>query len=596
VKFDRGAIAEIHRRLDIATLIGGYVQLKKRGNDLVGLCPFHSENTPSFHVHPDRGFFKCFGCGVGGDAIAFVQKVENIPFVEAVRLLADKTGVELEPESPGAARVRTEREAIYDANRIAAAYFVRMLAADAGKRARAYCERRGFTSATLEKFAIGYAPDSWDGLIQELRRADVEPSLAAKAGLVKPGQRGYYDFYRDRLMIPTYATTGEVVAFGGRTLGNGEPKYLNTATTPVYTKGRHLFALNTARRAAQNDRTLIVVEGYLDCIALQQAGFENTVAALGTSFTAEQAGELRKYADYVYLCFDGDSAGSAAATKAVEMTSKSIEHAGLSVRVALLPPGNDPDQFVRERGPAAFSDLLATAKPAIEFRLDVEIDRLRAGFDTPAKVAPKAETLIRTMTPREEWDRWRVYVAGRLQVSPDDLRNSRVLANSANFAPRALSGSTGSRYAPASVDPFSLEREVVGILLEEPRLAAEYRERIEAARFRDETFRRIYERIVAAGETLRATADVFGLFAEDQTSLNALAALEMRDRSSAVRYGSSQERRIHLERVVERFESDDAHRRYRELSRSIDEQLDAGRPVSPELRAEFDALVVRLKR
>ncbi len=345
MKYDQDALREIRARIDIAAFIGAHVPLKKRGNDLVGLCPFHAEKTPSFHVHPDRGFFKCFGCGAGGDVITFVQKSENVGFVDAVRALASKAGVELEPENPRAARSRSEREAMYEANRLAAAYFVRMLADDRGAAARAYFRERGFSDATVERFSLGYAPDSWSGLVSELERNQIDLALAAKAGLVKSGQRGYYDFYRNRLMVPTYSTTGEVIAFGGRAIGEGEPKYLNTATTPVYTKGHHLFALNLARRAAQSDRTLVVVEGYFDCIALHQAGFENTVAALGTSFTAEQAAELRKYADYVFLCFDGDAAGSAAATKAIDVASIGIEHTGLSVRIVLLPPGDDPDSF-----------------------------------------------------------------------------------------------------------------------------------------------------------------------------------------------------------------------------------------------------------
>ncbi|MBV8332259.1 MAG: DNA primase, partial [Candidatus Eremiobacteraeota bacterium] len=358
VKFDTGVVREIHARIDIANFIGEYVPLRKRGNDLVGLCPFHAEKTPSFHVHPDRGFFKCFGCGAGGDVITFVQKLENVAFGEAVRALANRAGIALEPENPRAARARSEREAMYDANRLAAAYFSRMLQSDVGERARAYCERRGFSPATIERFVLGYAPDGWSGLVSELQSHGVDLALAAKAGLVKSGQRGYYDFYRDRLMVPTYSTTGEVIAFGGRLLGDGEPKYLNTSATPVYTKGHHLFALNVARRAAAADRTLIVVEGYLDCIAMHQAGFENAVAALGTSFTPEQAAELRKFADYAFLCFDGDTAGSAAATKAVDVASKAIEHAGISVSVVSLPPGADPDSFLRERGATAFRELL----------------------------------------------------------------------------------------------------------------------------------------------------------------------------------------------------------------------------------------------
>jgi DNA primase len=596
VRYDQDALREIRARIDIASFIGQYVPLRKRGNDLVGLCPFHAEKTPSFHVHPDRGFFKCFGCGAGGDVITFLQRSENLAFADAVRSLATKAGIQLEPETPQASRARSEREAIYDANRIAAAFFARMLKDERGAAARAYCRHRGFSEATVERFGLGYAPDSWSGLVSELERNGVDLELAAKAGLVKRGQRGFYDFYRDRLMVPTYSTTGDVIAFGGRTIGDGEPKYLNTATTPVYTKGRHLYALNLARRAAQVDRTIVVVEGYLDCIALHQAGFENAVAALGTSFTAEQAAELRKYADYAFLCFDGDAAGSAAATKAIDVASKSIEDTGLSVRIVLLPSGEDPDSFVRTHGAPALRRLLDEAKPALEFRIDTEIARLRAGFDSPARLMPKAEALIRALAPREEWDRWVVYVAGRLQVNVDDLRNSRFLADRANFAPYVRAPIAQSRHISARVEPLSFEREVVGILLEEPALGWEYAARIEATRFRNEVYRRIYERIVEAGGALATTADVFGLFAEDQRVLEVLAEVGRRDRSSTVRYGDSDERRAHLERVVERLKLEDERRRYRELSDLIDDRLASGEPVSAELRGEFEALVAKLKR
>ena len=599
-RFDQGVIRELHSRVDIANFIGQYVSLKQRGNDLIGLCPFHGEKTPSFHVHPDRGFFKCFGCGVGGDVITFLQKLENVTFADAVRMLAQKTGIELEPENPQAARMRSERESIYEANRIAAAFFARTLKGPQGARARDYVEKRGFGEAIVEKFTIGYAPDSWDALTRELERSGIDLALAAKAGLVKAGQRGYYDFYRDRLMVPTYATTGEAIAFGGRALGDAEPKYLNTSTTPVYTKGKHLFALNVARRATQAERTLIVVEGYLDCIALHQAGFENAVAALGTSFTEDQAAELRKYAENIYLCFDGDAAGEGAATKAVDIASKVIEHTGSSVRVVALPPGADPDSLVRERGAAAFRSLLDSAKPSIEFKLDPQIDRLRSGFESPSAVARKAEALIRELTPREEWDRWRVYVAGRLKVNVDDLRNSRFLANSANFAPRPGAGSTiGSRHAPvqsARVEALSFEREVLSILLEDPSLAREYGQRIAPEHFRNDVYRSAYERIVAEADDLRDTADVLSLFAEDDGTLGVMTSLGRRDRSSIVRYGDSDERRAHLERIVERVQLDAERERYRELSSRIDALLSQGSPVSDDLRDEFERLVAKLKR
>ena len=602
-RLDQSVIREIHTRIDIATFIGQYVSLRKRGRDLVGLCPFHGEKTPSFHVHAEEGYFKCFGCGAGGDVIAFVMKLENLPFAEAARLLANRAGIALENEDPRAARRRSEREAIYEANAIAVAYFERMLRSPQGAAARAYCERRGLGEATIERFHLGYAPDGWSGLTDELSAHGVDLRLAEKAGLVKPSQRGgYYDFYRNRLMVPTYSTTGEVIAFGGRDLGNNEPKYLNTSTTPVYTKGDHLFALNVARRAAQSDRTMIVVEGYLDCIALHQAGFEGTVAALGTAFTEKQAAELRKYADHIYLCFDADAAGSSAATKAVDIASKVIEHTGSSVRVVMLPAGEDPDSYVRAHGAQGFQTLLEAAKPSIEFKLDPQIDRLQSGFEQPAAIARKAEALIRELTPREEWDRWRLYVAGRLKVNVDDLRNSRFLANSANFSPRSGGTSaTGSRYARVdgrfgALAPLSYERDVLGIAVEEPALVLEYADRIVPERFRNEVYRRTYQLLLDHADELQTAADALAACADDDEARDLLAALGQRDRSSTVRYGDSDERRAQLDRIVERLRVEDERHRYGELSREIDAIYEAGKSVPSDLLGEFEALKLRLKK
>lgn len=597
MRFDQEAIKEIHARIDIASFIGEYVPLRKRGNDLVGLCPFHNEKTPSFHVHPDRGFFKCFGCGVAGDVITFVQKRESIPFGDAARMLAQRAGIRLDPETAAAAQRRSERETIFEANRLAAVFFVRNLTENPGRAARAYLEKRGITAETIEDFGLGYAPDSWNALVDELQRNEIDLRLAAKAGLVKAGQRGYYDFYRDRLMIPTRATTGEVIAFGARALGDAEPKYLNTSTTPVYVKGRHVFALDLARRAAQREGNFIVVEGYLDCIALHQAGFDNAVASLGTSFTQEQAQELHKYAERVFLCFDGDAAGGSAATKAVEIASRVVEHAGSSVRVVLLPPGDDPDSFVRKNGSDALRALLQASKPAIQFRLDPEIDGLRDGFSSPAAVARRAEALIREMTPREEWDRWRLYVAGRLKVNPDDLRNSRFLANSANFSPRSdVMGSRYARVAGGGVEPLSFEREVLSIALEEPGLVQEFAKAIPPSSFRNQVYRELYERIVERAREMTSTADVLAFFADDQASLDALAAIAGRDRSSAVRYHDSAERRAHLERIAGRVEMSEAQQRYREVRRRIDEAFTAGQPIPEALRIESEALLSKIQK
>ncbi|HZZ66295.1 MAG TPA: DNA primase [Candidatus Baltobacteraceae bacterium] len=596
MRFDQSAIREIHTRVDIAGFIGSYVALHKRGNDLVGLCPFHSERTPSFHVHPDKGFFKCFGCGEGGDVITFISKLENLAFPDAVRLLAQRAGIELAPETPQTARVRSEREAIYQANIVATAFFERMLRDPRGAGARAYCERRGLGAGALEKFHLGYAPDEWSALAGELQHHGVDSETAAKAGLLKRGERGFYDFYRDRLMVPTYSTTGEVIAFGGRALGDAEPKYLNTSTTPVYTKGRHLFALNLARRAASHDGTLIVVEGYLDCIALHQAGFENAVASLGTAFTEEQARELRKYAGGIFLCFDGDAAGNAAAAKAIDIAVNVIEHAGSSVRIVMLPAGSDPDAFVREHGAAAFRALMDAAKPAIEYRLEREAERLQRGFESPADVAKQAEALIRRMTPQLEWDRWRVWIAKRLKVNENDLRNSRFLANPSNFAPRSPGVAPASRHIAVNSAPSSFEREVLAIVLEEPALLRDFADRIPLERFRNQTYARIYARLGEHASRLEQASDVFALFSDDNESMGVLTSLGQRDRSSTVRYEDPAQRRAHLDRVVERLQLDEEQKRYQELSRRIDDTIMAGQSVSADLRNEFDTLVAKLKK
>lgn len=596
MRIDQATIREIHARTDLATLVGSSVALRKRGRDLVGLCPFHNERTPSFHVHPQEGYFKCFGCGAYGDAIAFVQRVENLTFPDAARVLASRAGIELSAETPLDARRRDEREMIYEANRIAAAFFTRSLRAKEGEEARRYCEQRSIAGPTLERFSLGYAPDGWDALVGELRACDVDLVLAATAGLVKPRQSGgFYDFYRHRLMIPTFSMTGEILAFGGRTLGEAEQKYVNTPTTPVYTKGCHVFALNLARRAVPAEGALIVVEGYLDCIALHQAGFENTVASLGTAFTEDQARELRKYSDHIYLCFDADAAGANAAEKAIDIAARVIEHAGSSVRIVALPSGEDPDSFVRGRGAGAFRALLDQAKPAVEFRLEREILRFQSGFDSPSSIARKGEALIREMTPVAEWDKWRVYVAGRLKVSPNDLRNSRFLGNASNFAPRGPLR-VGSRHLALNPQPSSYEREILAIVLEEPPLLVEYADLLPPpSRFANELYRTIYARLLEDAPRLKTGADVYALFAEDSGTVEVLSSLQRPDRSSTVRYADTEERRLHLERIFERLQLETEKERYQELSREIDELVGSGKKVPEHLRGEYDALVAKKK-
>ena len=590
MRIDDGVKREILARTDIGEYIGAVVSLRKRGNDLVGLCPFHGEKTPSFHVHPDRGFFKCFGCDAAGDVIRFVQLHDNLAFMDAMRVLAKRAGVELEAEDPRAARVRGEKEAIYHANDVAARWFQRMLVGEPeGEAARRYVSGRGLEQETIAAFALGFAPDRWDGLVRELVREGVDLDLAERAGLVKAGQRGHYDFYRGRLMIPTRAVTGETIAFGGRLIGDGEPKYLNTTTTPVYTKGRFLYALGAARRAAQRDGSIVVVEGYLDCIALHQAGVTNAVASLGTAFTAEQARELRKATENVFLCFDNDAAGRGATAKSVDL----LVAEGLVARIVALPPGEDPDSFVRAHGGDAFRARLNDAPNWVQFKLDLDLEALENGFRSRAELARRAEERVAVL-PQAERDRWRVYAASRLGLNVDDLRKSRLLVNGKHFAPR---GAGATRHVnPALAETPSFERDVIAVALEEPALIAEYAARIGPDRFGDAVCRKIYERLCEQAASLLQPADVFALFSGDGDVSATLATIAGAERSKIVRFADTDARRAFLDRLLDRFAADDRGRRVRELTAQISELFEAGLPVPPELLEEERSLrVTKLK-
>jgi len=592
---DQGTIREILARTDIGTFIGTYVQLRKRGNDLVGLCPFHGEKTPSFHVHPDRGFFKCFGCGAGGDVLKFVQQLENLSFPEAARLLARRAGVELAEEDPQAARVRGEKEQIYAANAAAAAFYQRVLTLEPeGEIARVYVARRGLAPATVEAFKLGYAPSDWGALVAELQRNGIDLAIAEKAYLVKAGQRGYYDFNRGRLMIPTYATTGEIVAFGGRALDDQQPKYLNTGTTPVYTKGRGLYALNVARRAAATHESLIVVEGYLDCISLHQAGFVHAVASLGTAFTPDQAAELRKYAERIFVCFDADAAGTNATAKSID----TLAEAGCVAFIVELPRGEDPDSFVRERGAAAFQVLLDNALPWVRFKIDREVARIVDMRLPSAQAAAKAEELIVAL-PRVEWDRWRVYAAGALGLSVDDLRRNRFVSNPANFAPRTdpgarpvggASGGAMTRHISSAKEPPPIEREILAALVDEPALVAEFAPQIPPEVFRDDRYREIYCALCAVAERLVTVGDVYAALGRDRDAVELVVALQKPDRSSKLRFPDSLARRAHLERVVDRLAEEDVERRFRDLDARIDAAFVSGAPIPQAERDEHRRL------
>lgn len=586
---DRSAIAEVLAKTDLLTLIGSHVALRRRGQSFIGLCPFHSERSPSFHVRPERGLFKCFGCGVGGDAIRFVERIENVPFQEALRVLARQAGVVLAEESERENTQRSLREAIAAANSIAAHWFGRMLLdLPAAESARRYCVARGLDAAAIERFRIGYAPAEWSGLRDRLRADGVDESVALQAGLVKEGQRGRYDFYRDRLIFPTTSTTGEIIAFGGRSLDGSEPKYLNTPTTPLYIKGRVLYGLSTARRSVGTAGAMIVVEGYLDCIAMQRAGFEQTVASLGTAFTPEQAELLRRYVSNCYLAYDGDAAGQGATEKALEI----LEKAGLKVRVLELSGGEDPDSFLRKHGAALMRAALAKAPRASEYRVERAVAHSDDGFRSPGERAAKIEREVLSRLPSLERDALRVRMASLLGLPIEAVRRAAPTA-------RSPVRPDWARRPPAPPVPGGAppgrDREILALFVEEPALLAEYRHLIRPERLRDPRCRRLYE-LLLAHETMESSVDVLAAVRNDQEASEMLPSLSGEERSSTVCFRNGAERRAHLDRVLALFLREDDERRRREIDAQVDALLQEGNAVPERLIEEQRAIQARLWR
>ncbi|MCL6615034.1 MAG: DNA primase, partial [Firmicutes bacterium] len=365
-------IEEIRSRIDLVGLVGEYVSLRRSGRRYVGLCPFHQERTPSFTVNPEGQFFYCFGCKASGDAFEFVMRLEGLDFPSAVKLLAERAGVRWEPQTPEEASREKKRADLLRLNALAAEVYRRALSAPrTGARAREYLARRGIEQASAAKFGLGYAPPGPRTLVEVFRRYGARLEDAAALGLVLSSAEGYIDRFRDRLIFPLFDLRGRVIGFGGRTLGEGQPKYLNSPESELFAKRRFLYGLNLAREAMRRSGQAVLVEGYLDAIAAHRAGVENAVATLGTALSEDHAELLRRFANEVILAYDGDEAGQEATVRGLEL----LHRLGLAVRVAVLPAGQDPDELVRAQGGEALRSLLAAALPLTEFLLQRALAR-----------------------------------------------------------------------------------------------------------------------------------------------------------------------------------------------------------------------------
>ena len=416
--FSQDFLQELADRNPIEDVVGEYVALTKRsGQNLFGLCPFHSEKTPSFSVSPAKQIYHCFGCGKGGSVINFIMDIESLSFPEAVEFLARRAGMKVPERSsdPG----KPKRDRLYALNRDAARFFYEQLSTPAGAAAVDYMLRRGITPATARRFGLGCAPDTWDSLTSAMKQKGYTERELYDAGLVRRGKKGgVYDAFRGRLMFPVIDVRGNVIAFSGRILGEGEPKYLNSPETPVFSKSHNLFGLNLAKKSKSG--YIILVEGNIDVVSLHQAGFDSAVASLGTSLTPEQARLISRFKNEVVIAYDADSAGQKAAQRAISI----LEKLELKVRVLTVKGAKDPDEFIKSKGAEAFQNLLSESENHVEYRLDavkakydLETDEGKVGY------LKDAAGVIAELPDRAAREVYAMRAASLCGVSPDAVKD-----------------------------------------------------------------------------------------------------------------------------------------------------------------------------
>jgi len=422
--FPRGFADEVRNQVDIVRIVSDYVSLKKRGANWVACCPFHSEKTPSFNVHPGKQIFRCFGCNVGGDVFSFVMQIERCSFPEALKLVAERSGIPIPQfeESEDHKQAARDRDELLQIMQWAATFFEGNLGAGSeGREARSYLERRGIREETRKLMRIGYAPQSWDALSSYLRKHGVSNYQLERSGLVtaREGGSGFYDRFRGRIIFPIADVHGRIIAFGGRIIGEGEPKYLNSPETELYSKGRNLFGLNYAKEAIRKQDFAILVEGYLDFVIPYQEGVQNLIASLGTALTEQQVKLLARYTRRIVVNFDPDSAGISATKRSIEM----LLNEGFKVNVLTLPEGDDPDTYVLKNGAHVYRRLLTVSQPFLDYIIEQSVRE----HDT-TKPAGKVETLnsilpyLNMVRDRVERSEYASHVADRLKIEDRIVR------------------------------------------------------------------------------------------------------------------------------------------------------------------------------
>lgn len=493
---NEGKIDEIRRRADIISLIGEYVALKKAGKNFVGLCPFHQEKTPSFTVSSEKQIFHCFGCGEHGDVFSFLMKINNLTFPEAVRQLAKKVGVDI-PQRALSRKERenyTIREQILMVNGFAAEYFIGILGSQAGETARDYLKKRGIAEKAIEAFRIGFAEDGWQGLLDFLERKGISAEIAQQAGLVIPrskdDKRGYYDRFRGRIIIPIEDSDGRIVAFGGRVMDAGEPKYLNSPESPVYTKGDNLFGLFSTKESIRSKGFAILVEGYFDLISLWSAGIKNVAATLGTALTRSQVDLLGRYTKRVAAVFDPDEAGRKALSRSLEL----FLAGNVQAMAVILPAGYDPDSFVRAEGRDKMEELVAGAQPMADYYIE-EILGNAGTLEEDREKLRNAVAFVKKIDDAVERNLFIKKISQKLNIDQDVLKSEVGRAFSHSQPPNV-----GRTLTQSTREHERLELSLIHMLFEYPEMISFIRDTGILTFFKSEELKTVGEMLLMNSE------------------------------------------------------------------------------------------------
>lgn len=532
-------IEEVRTRNDIVDIISGYVKLQKKGSNYFGLCPFHHEKSPSFSVSQSKQMYHCFGCGVSGNVFTFVMEYENYTFREAVELLADRSGVKLpKMEYSKEAKAQADlRAALLEINKMAANYFYYQLRQPQGQQGCQYLMGRGLTEQTIRRFGLGYSNKTSNDLYQFLRSKGYEDSILKETGLVTIEERGARDKFWNRVMFPIMDVNNRVIGFGGRVMGDGEPKYLNSPETKLFDKSRNLYGLNYARLS--REKFILLCEGYMDVIAMHQAGFTNAVASLGTAFTSQHAALLKRYTDQVVLTYDSDGAGVKAALRAIPI----LKSVGMSVRVLNMRPYKDPDEFIKNLGPEAFRQRIAEARNSFLF----EIDTIRQQYsmeDPEQKTAFYNETARKLLEFPEalERDNYIQAVAREYFINYEDLK--RLVNKMGSRYGTALPGTQAARETGISGEIYGekpktfqkkkdreegirqSERLLLTWLIEDPRLFDKIQGIIGPEDFVKPLYRRAAQMVFEGHENGEVSpAAILNHFIDDEGNYKEVAAL-----------------------------------------------------------------------